>query len=109
VSLPQISAVGRSLLQTGGRSAIPKIRQRLSSVNCMQRTPAGLLPAIPGIGEEIDGAMQQAPQPGRHFIIPSSVKNRYDQLPLRHFILCETGYLPAAEIDVGISWKKVYQ
>jgi hypothetical protein len=102
--------VGRSLLQTGGRSAIPKIRQRLSSVNCMQRTPAGLLPAMPGIGEEIDGAMQQAPQPGRHFIIPSSVKNRYDQLPLRHFILCEIeGICLLLQIDVGISWKKVYQ
>ncbi len=31
----------------------------------MQRTPAGLPWGIPGIGEEIDGAMQQAPQPLR--------------------------------------------
>jgi hypothetical protein len=58
-------------MQTAGRSSIPKIRQRLSVVNWMQRIPAGLPPGIPGIGEEIDGAMQQAPQPGRHFIIPS--------------------------------------
>jgi hypothetical protein len=34
----------------------------------MQRTPAGLPSGMPGIGEEIDGAMQQAPQPGRQFI-----------------------------------------
>jgi hypothetical protein len=32
----------------------------------MQRTPAALPPGIPGIGELIEGAMQQAPQPGRH-------------------------------------------
>jgi hypothetical protein len=31
---------------------------------------------MPGIGEEIDGAMQQAPQPGRHFIIPSPEADR---------------------------------
>lgn len=31
----------------------------------MQRSPAALPCGIPGIGEEIDGAMQQAPQPGR--------------------------------------------
>jgi hypothetical protein len=31
----------------------------------MQRTPAGLPSGIPGMEDEIDGAMQQAPQPGR--------------------------------------------
>jgi hypothetical protein len=31
----------------------------------MQRTPAGLPCGMPGIGDEIEGAMQQAPQPGR--------------------------------------------
>ena len=31
----------------------------------MQRTPAGLPLGMPGMGEEIDGAVQQAPQPGR--------------------------------------------
>src|SRR3569832_611667 len=31
----------------------------------MQRTPSGLPCGMPGIGEEIDGAMQQAPQPAR--------------------------------------------
>lgn len=32
----------------------------------MQRTPAGLPCGMPGIGEEMEGAMQQAPQPARH-------------------------------------------
>jgi hypothetical protein len=32
----------------------------------MHLTPAGLPPDIPGIGEEIDNTMQQAPQSGRH-------------------------------------------
>nr|WP_240162625.1 hypothetical protein [Glaciimonas sp. PAMC28666] len=32
----------------------------------MQRTPAGLPCGMPGIAEEMDGAVQQAPQPGRH-------------------------------------------
>jgi len=32
----------------------------------MQRTPAGLPCGIPGIGEEMLGAMQQAAHPGRH-------------------------------------------
>ena len=31
----------------------------------MQRTPAGLPEGMPGIGDEIEGAMQHAPQPGR--------------------------------------------
>jgi len=34
----------------------------------MHLTPAGLPSAIPGIGEDIDKEMQQAPQPGRHSI-----------------------------------------
>ncbi len=34
----------------------------------MQRTPAGFPSGMPGIGEEIEGAMQQAPQPDLHFI-----------------------------------------
>lgn len=31
----------------------------------MQRTPAGFPPGIPGMGDEIDGAVQQAPHPLR--------------------------------------------
>ncbi len=42
--------------------------QRLSTVSCMQRTPAGLPSGMPGIGEVIDGAMQQAPQPALQIV-----------------------------------------
>jgi hypothetical protein len=42
------------------------MRQALSSLNCTQRVPAGLPAGMPGIGLLIEGAMQQAPQPGRH-------------------------------------------
>ena len=34
----------------------------------MHRIPAGLPSGIPGMGEDIDGAMQHAPQFGRHFM-----------------------------------------
>jgi hypothetical protein len=47
---------------------LPKIMQRLASSSWMQRTPAGFPFGIPGIGDEIDGAMQQAPQPERHSV-----------------------------------------
>jgi hypothetical protein len=60
-----MAAEGRSETQTRGRSGRPKIAQRLSSVSWMQRMPAALPFGMPGIGEEIDGAMQQAPQPAR--------------------------------------------
>ena len=32
----------------------------------MHGIPAGLPCGMPGIGDEMDGAMQHAPQPGRH-------------------------------------------
>lgn len=35
----------------------------------MHRTPAGLPSGIPGIGEDIDGAIQQAPQCFLHFMM----------------------------------------
>jgi hypothetical protein len=44
------------------------MRQRASSASCTQRTPAGLPPGMPGMGELMEGAMQQAPQPGRQSI-----------------------------------------
>lgn len=37
----------------------------------MQGTPAGFPSGIPGMGELIEGAMQQAAQPGRHAVIGS--------------------------------------
>ena len=60
-----MSAPGRSEPHTGGRSGRPKILHRMASSNCTQRTPAGFPFGMPGMGELIDGAMQQAPQAGR--------------------------------------------
>jgi len=44
------------------------MRQALLALSCTQRTPAGLPLGMPGIAELMEGAMQQAPQPGRHFM-----------------------------------------
>ncbi|HBJ28810.1 MAG TPA: hypothetical protein DDZ08_13050, partial [Cobetia sp.] len=44
---------------------MPNSLHRLSSSSCTQRTPAGLPLGMPGIGLEIEGAMQQPPQPAR--------------------------------------------
>jgi hypothetical protein len=66
--LPHISADGRNEAQTSGRPGWSKIRQRSSSSSWMQRMPAGLPPGMPGMGELIDGAMQQAAQRERHSI-----------------------------------------
>lgn len=35
----------------------------------MQRTPAGFPSGIPGIGDEIDGIIQQAPQDSLHSMV----------------------------------------
>lgn len=65
-----MSGDGINDAHTAGRSGWPKMAQRWSAIRWMQRTPAGLLrpltTGMPGMGDEIDGAMQQAPQPGRH-------------------------------------------
>jgi len=66
--LPHISSEGRSPAQNAGRSACPKIAQRISSINCTQATPAGLPLGMPGIGLVMEGAVQQAPQWERHCI-----------------------------------------
>jgi hypothetical protein len=65
---PHISADGKSCPHTAGRPGWPKILQALVSSSWTQRTPAGLPCGMPGIGELMDGAMQQAPQPGRQFM-----------------------------------------
>lgn len=57
--LPHISSDGCSPEQHPGRSGRPKMAQRNSASRCTQGCPAGLF------SELIDGAMQQAPQPGR--------------------------------------------
>lgn len=66
--LPHISAVAANSEQTVGRVGWPKIWHNPCSESCIQRTPAGLPLGIPGIGEEIEGAMQQAAQPIRQSI-----------------------------------------
>jgi oxygen-independent coproporphyrinogen-3 oxidase len=43
------------------------MRQRLASSSWTQRTPAGLPCGMPGMAEEMEGAMQQAPQFGLQF------------------------------------------
>jgi hypothetical protein len=86
---PHISAVGRSPTHTAGRSGFPNSLQRLSLVSWTQRMPAGFPCGMPGMGEEIDGAMQQAPQPTRHAIsiesdcIPTNSIARSAQVPKR--------------------------
>jgi hypothetical protein len=66
-----ISIDGFRLLQTAGRNAEPKRLHKLSSDNWTHRTFAGFPCGMPGIGLEIDGAIQQAPQSGRQFITVS--------------------------------------
>ncbi len=61
-SFPHISAEGCNDPQTAGRSGLPKIRQRSSSSSCTQRVFAGLPFGMPGMGVEMEGAMQQAAQ-----------------------------------------------
>jgi oxygen-independent coproporphyrinogen-3 oxidase len=56
---------GFSDAHTAGRRGSPKMAQRRSGSSCAQRTPAGLPWGMPGMGLEMEGAMQQAPQPGR--------------------------------------------
>jgi hypothetical protein len=62
---PHMSARGVKDEQTAGRSGAPNNRHRPSSVSCTHGTPAGLPRGIPGIGEEMDGAIQHAAHPER--------------------------------------------
>jgi oxygen-independent coproporphyrinogen-3 oxidase len=59
---PHISRDGCRPEQQEGRSARPKMRQRLSAASWTQRTPAGFPSGMPGMALEIDGAVQHAPQ-----------------------------------------------
>lgn len=60
-----MSAEGCSPAQKAGRSGWPNTLQRNSSSSCTHGTPAGLPWGMPGKGEVIEGAMQQAAQFGR--------------------------------------------
>jgi hypothetical protein len=55
-------------MQTAGLSGLLKIAHSNSSVRCIHLSPAGLPSGMPGIGELIEGYMQQAPHCVRHFI-----------------------------------------
>jgi hypothetical protein len=65
---PHISVEGFNPAQKAGRSSLPNTLQRNSSSSCTHGTPAGLPFGMPGRGEVMDGAMQQAAQWGRQFI-----------------------------------------
>ncbi len=66
---PHISAEGCKPPQKAGRSGRPNTAQALAAVSCAQRIPAGLPWGMPGKGEVMEGAMQQAPQWGRQFMV----------------------------------------
>ena len=65
---PHISCEGCSPAQKAGRCGCPNTLQRSSSSSWTQGTPAGLPCGMPGSGEVIEGAMQQAAQWGRQFM-----------------------------------------
>jgi hypothetical protein len=64
--VPQTSGSAANWPHTAGLPGCPNMPQSMSSDRCRQRMPAGLPLGMPGIGEVMDGAMQHAPQPGRH-------------------------------------------
>ena len=72
---PHMSGSGCRLPHTAGRSGRPKSRQPLASSSCAQRTPAGLPFGMPGMGLEMEGAMQHAPQRGRQSMLSESTKS----------------------------------
>jgi hypothetical protein len=63
-----MSGIGRRLTQTVGRKGEPKSAHRAPGSSCTHGIPAGLPCGMPGIGDEIEGAMQHAPHFGRHSI-----------------------------------------
>jgi hypothetical protein len=73
---PHISSEGCRPEQQAGRSGCPKMRQRMSASSCMHGTPAALPFGIPGMALEIEGAMQQAPQWSRQFMVLGEFKQQ---------------------------------
>jgi hypothetical protein len=59
---PHMAAEGCREAHTAGLSGRPKRRQRHWSSSCTQGMPAGLPLGMPGMGELMEGAVQQAPQ-----------------------------------------------
>lgn len=80
--MPQTNFSALKALHTAGRDDDSKMAHVKSSNKWMQRTPAFLPLGMPGSGEEIDGAMQQAPQLALHSMrgcLIQSNKKRADQ------------------------------
>ncbi|PPE68805.1 hypothetical protein C1702_15110 [Caldimonas thermodepolymerans] len=73
--MPHICGSGCSEAHTAGRSGRPNSRHLSRSSSCTQGTPAGLPSGMPGIGLEMEGAIQQAAQPGRQFMGRRRVRN----------------------------------
>jgi hypothetical protein len=65
ILFPHISTSGLNPAQTFGLSGCPKIRHLRSSLRFTHLTKASFPSGIPGMGELMEGKMQQAPQPGR--------------------------------------------
>jgi hypothetical protein len=63
---PHISRDGRNAAQTAGYSGVEWIRQRRSSSRLTHLSPAGFPRGMPGIGELMEMAMQQAAHPCLH-------------------------------------------
>ena len=62
------TAEGCNPAQNVGRCGRPNTLQRNSSSSCTHATPAGLPSGMPGSGEVMEGAMQQAAQRGRQIM-----------------------------------------
>jgi hypothetical protein len=79
---PHISSEGCSPAQKAGRCGWQNTLQRSSSSSWTQGTPAGLPCGMPGNGEVIEGAMQQAAQWGRQVIMQIRKGNKETELPV---------------------------
>jgi hypothetical protein len=74
--LPHMSGDGMSDAHTAGLSGCPNIWQPRFASSWIHGVKAGLPSGMPGIGELMEGAVQQAAQWGRHCISCSLQANR---------------------------------
>lgn len=75
--LPQKRGSALKPPHTLGLSGEWNMAHRKSCVRWRQRTPAGLPLGMPGMGEDMEGAMQQAPQCVLQFIAQKYVLNLF--------------------------------
>ena len=66
---PQVYSSGIKSLHTLGLDGSPNMAQLKSFNSCIQASPACFPFGIPGMGDEIEGAVQHAPQFDLHCII----------------------------------------